>query len=167
MLASWRSMTNIAGSGSIGQRHGSADPDSHQKKGHGSGPLKKYKSLRKTKALKRKNCRDFNNSYVWHTRQTCLVHTFRNPGNNRDNKDPEYSKPPRLSQTNLRVEHQMRIEKWFGLVACPIFKTLGGGPPPSTVWWGAPLAGTKVGARGEDSTTYLTVPEKRLSFWGS
>ncbi len=30
LLASWRSMTKIAGSGSINQRHGSADPDPHQ-----------------------------------------------------------------------------------------------------------------------------------------
>jgi hypothetical protein len=30
LLASWRSMTKIAGSGSISQRHGSADPDPHQ-----------------------------------------------------------------------------------------------------------------------------------------
>jgi hypothetical protein len=32
-----------------------------------------------------------------------------------------------------------------GLVACPIFKTLGGGPPPPQ-YGGAPLARTKVGA---------------------
>ncbi len=30
LLASWRSMTKIAGSGSISQRNGSADPDPHQ-----------------------------------------------------------------------------------------------------------------------------------------
>ncbi len=30
LLASWRSMTKIAGSGSISQRRGSADPDPHQ-----------------------------------------------------------------------------------------------------------------------------------------
>ncbi len=30
LLASWRSVTKIAGSGSISQRHGSADPDPHQ-----------------------------------------------------------------------------------------------------------------------------------------
>ncbi len=30
LLAYWRSMTKITGSGSIGQRHGSADPDPYQ-----------------------------------------------------------------------------------------------------------------------------------------
>jgi hypothetical protein len=30
LLASWRSMAKIAGSGSISHRHGSADPDVHQ-----------------------------------------------------------------------------------------------------------------------------------------
>jgi hypothetical protein len=30
LLESWKSMTKIAGSGSISQRHGSADPDPHQ-----------------------------------------------------------------------------------------------------------------------------------------
>jgi hypothetical protein len=30
LLASWRSVMKIAGSGSISQRHGSADPDPHQ-----------------------------------------------------------------------------------------------------------------------------------------